>query len=154
MFDEKWMKGKEDKPIETIEDAMMVMIAHNFCSGVNCKDCFMHQYNHENNNCGATRNKALEFIYKHFGMEVKKGDRGLAGQEKVYKALFENGCLGKLSGKKEEPKRSGNGTCEGCYFSKMHTSGIRWCEKFHNFVHEDGYCYRFRTSDTMEEMGR
>lgn len=138
MFDEKYMQS-HDKPVESVEDALFIMTARQFCGGTPCSKCALIMYGED---CSAVKDKANKIL----GVDGKgNGDKK---QQVMYEMIFEKGLQ-----KPEEPEQTCKGTCAECYFSKMHTSGIRWCEKFCNFVHEDVYCYRFSPSDNMEAEG-
>lgn len=136
MFDEKYMES-HDKPIDSIEDAMMILLTERNCSGVDCDECAIRMYA-KSGDCGVVVNKAREFL------DIRENP--LEAQEKIYGALL--GGTKKLrrsppqKSPRERPTLVRANTCAGCLHSKMHSSGILFCESFHNFVHEGGFCYR------------
>lgn len=76
MFDEKWMNGTEDKPIETIEDALFLLASYRFCGGARCKTCVMHMYDHKDGNCGHRMDECVDFLFNKFGIEREGGEKG------------------------------------------------------------------------------
>ena len=146
MYDKKWMKSKEDKPIDTIEDALMVIVANLMCAG-GCNKCAMHMYDHSDSKCGTTKDKAMRFLCEACGAEYDKLQESSKRVQLVYEQLFVKGV--KISAK-AEPETACKGTCEHCFSSEMHVSGIRWCKSFGNFVHDNGYCYKYAGPDKTE----
>lgn len=139
------------KEVETLEDALFVMGAFSNCGGTSCGECGVKMYGDEG--CHTCRAKAMNLLLEAVGLEYRldgDGDGGVTKQAELYKALFEEGFSGSLA----KTATHCSGTCAECQFSQMHCSGILWCKSFGNFVHENGYCYRFASSVTMEEMGR
>ena len=125
-----------DKPMETLEDAILYVTARRTCG--TCSRCPVKLYEA---GCASDRNirKACDLIRDGFGWdesddEILKAD---TANDILYRTLIE----GELKLKQE----IAIGTCSACLFSRPHTSGILYCESFGNFVHEDGYCYRFKT---------
>ena len=138
MFDENWMTGKENKPIDSVEDALMALSANLHCSGVSCKECAMHMYDKTDGRCGQTRNNATKFLVNELLGDLELGGaKGVERQQIIYEHLFDR--FGGLAFKKRDEPQDDvprDGTCATCVRSKMHTSGIYWCESF-------GFCYRF-----------
>ena len=106
-----------------------------------CHECAINMYDHNNNKCIKIRKTAEAFLRKKYGFDFV----GLNAQEFLYNKIFLEQTT---SDAQEQPK----GTCSACIHSKMHSSGILWCESFGNFVHEDGFCYRFDDGN-MEKEG-
>lgn len=136
MFDEKYTKSHYKK-IESAEDALIICIASALCSGTSCVECARRMYG--KGDCHIEKRAAEKWLEEN-------GYDGPKKQQFVYERLFAKQPI-------EETPAIRKGTCSECGNSEMHASGIRWCKKFSNFVHEDGYCYRFAPSDKMEKEG-
>ena len=154
MFDEKWMDGSTDKPIETVEDAVIIAVARATCNNVDsCKYCAIHMYDHSNHLCREVSGKAEDVLRAngiHLDIDDLDDEDGECVQELVYDYIHKIGAFaGKPKPEPEPEKPSCDGTCSTCLHSRMHTSGILFCKSFGNFVHEDGFCYRF-ASDKIE----
>ena len=152
MYDEKYFKKGNIKKIETVEQAKAIMFFYSHCGGCNTCPIRMFEKN-KGNNCGSVKTEAERFLkdngvdYDFSKDSVKNVTRGHlynAIESGVYDYTREN-TFGVA------PATSTKGTCSACLHSQMHASGILWCKSFHNFVHGDGYCYRFSPSDNMEE---
>lgn len=142
MFDEKWMK-EGGKPIESVADVGLILCA---CDNFGCKKCARNMYRPKGVELGGTeacqgvKAEAAKFLGELLGRDVK------VEQVELVFALAEAMAL-------EKPKQPGlpckvidtplEERCSTCTRSKMHPSGIRYCESFGNFVHEDGFCYRY-----------
>lgn len=126
MFDKKYLGDGNSKEIESEAEAIAILMKDRYCSHIgNCKDCPLSMYEpKEVATCSVVWTKALQFL----GI-----DEHLRGTE-IFDLLEK-----KASGRKELCE----GTCEGCLHSKEHTSGLLFCESFHNFTHKEGFCYRF-----------
>lgn len=137
MFDEH--VEKHDKKLDTLEDAVMLRIAAAFCNGTNCDECAAMMYGVA---CRASSQEVFDVL-------TKNGLYGLDAQKAFYEAIFHNSLVKKLNGAhKSEPEHQAISTCAHCANSVMHPSGIRWCNSFCNFVHEDGFCYKFEGVDS------
>ena len=135
----EWMKGEEDKPIDSLEDAVMILAARQNCDADVCDSCPIHAYDHADNKCAERTVKALAFI--------------TGSKENVftyYKSKNFRKDLVNASFKKSQELKKMQGTCDTCLSSQMHPSGIRFCDYWHNFTHEDGFCYRYK-SDKIED---
>lgn len=144
-FDAKKFGGckAQSKKVETIEDALFVIGCSDKCGSVCCSECGIRLYARDGD-CDSARDSAREFMmeqaFEGYRNELT-GLRGIDAQSKLYEIIFERGgCKPQV-----EPEKSCARTCAECLHSRMHSSGILWCDSFHNFVHEDGYCYRFAT---------
>lgn len=143
MFDEKYMKS-HGKTIDTIEDALMVSGAVARCAGSSCSECAIRMYA-KDGDCDIARKKADKFMKENgeefdFKLQVPADfvlKQGIEAQQALYDELFGH------KAPSEEKKAISKGTCAECMNAQMHSSGILWCKSFGNFVHSDGYCYRF-----------
>lgn len=149
MFDEKYMKS-QDKPLETVEDALAYVFYHLNCSGVACSNCGCAMYGAEDGRCAKLRRKAGEILGVVFNTNGKAlVNNGEEGQKAVYEAY----CAGKFSVLAAAPAKSEetSGTCEACIHSVKHSSGILFCKSFGNFTHADGHCYRYEPKEGGEQ---
>lgn len=140
MFDEKYMKegGKE---FESLVEALLVLRC---CSGFSCRECYRNMFRDVGTMRGGeeacgVHHKARDYITKITGKNCDN-DRELVISS--YELIMNKAP-------KVEIKEEGDKTCANCLHSQMHTSGIRFCHSFGNFVHEDGFCYRWK-SDKIE----
>lgn len=139
MFDKKYMDSR-DKPLESIEDALMVIAAKENCGGVNCSECALTMYG---NGCGTYVDKAYKILFERFG--IRFGKHGLTTQQSVYDQIFRAGKVKEVTWViPSGAVRTGKETCETCQHSRMAESGIRFCGHFFNFVHKDGFCYKYK----------
>lgn len=125
IYDKKWLKN-HDKPMETVEDALCYVAGRMNCG--NCSECPVHLY-HIGCSSPDMRAKA---------MKILGADIDFSSDEKMYASI--NAMEGKVRTSKQSAKK---GTCATCLFSQMHPSGIRFCKSWHNFTHDDGFCYRY-----------
>lgn len=128
----EWMKGEEDKPIDSLEDAVMILAARQNCNAGGCDSCPIHAYDHTDLKCGERTCEALVFI--------------TGSKENVFTYCESRNLRKNLVNapfKKRQALKKMQGTCATCLFSQMHPCGIRFCKSWHNFTHEDGFCYRY-----------
>lgn len=145
----------KDGKVESLEEAIALMVAKFHCAGQDCNTCPMNvdedgEYG-AYGRCGSNTRAVRRFLAEHFNQSFDGADPAVPAYD------FAMGLKWEWRKKEEEPKHKVErdvepckGTCEACLHSEMHTSGIRFCKQFHNFVHEDGFCYRFE-SDKIGE---
>ena len=158
-FDKKRFGNHEagSKTIESIEDILFINTCRYKCGGTPCGDCGMKLYT---TSCVSVDSIVVDWLNEEIGADndfferITKGKKGLDAQEEAYRAIFEDPLWmppkKPTFGANEEAGRC-EGTCSGCRYSQMHTSGILFCKSFGNLVHEDGFCYRYE-SDKIEEQ--
>lgn len=151
-------KKEQTKEITTQKEALALLAARFNCAGQGCIDCPMQYYYDEE--CSTTMHKLTEklapLMAQFFGVSDAKVFAPHFAKEKpavaAYDAVMamdipEIVLQDQKPEQKDEPKKEGR--CFTCLMSQMHTSGILWCKSFGNFVHEDGFCYRYK-SDKIE----
>lgn len=140
----------KDGKVESTREAIALMFAHVNCHGQDCDTCPMNRgANGEEGKgrCSDNKERVQKFFEETFGAAhfLDANDPALDAYDFIM-----NMDLGKA--KKEKPKEEPkSGTCETCFHSAMHPSGILFCKSFHNFVHENGFCYRYVDGKMDEE---
>jgi len=137
MFDEKYndFVHNHNKPMDTLEDAIMYLVGKKVCGS--CSLCPAQMYEDV---CSEKWEEAIKIATNALGNVSPESEKDIAN-EILYTYLFEKK-------QKANPK---DARCDQCAHSFMRECGIRWCKRFGNFVHENGYCYRYEPSDKMEE---
>lgn len=130
IYDKKWFEHRS-KPMETLEDALCYVAGRLNCG--DCSGCPVHLYH---TGCTNSNNHNKEIARK--AMKLLGADIDFSSDEKMYASI--NAMEGKVRTSKQSAKK---GTCATCLFSQMHTSGILFCKSWHNFTHDDGFCYRY-----------
>lgn len=131
------MKNRE---VESLKEAIALIVAHDACSSQSCDTCPMNadrNGNPGNGECGGNKRRVDKFWKKRFGVNYFNGrpkDSARAAYDFIMGSDLD----------KEKPKEKPKaGTCATCLFSQMHPSGIRFCKSWHNFTHNNGFCYRY-----------
>lgn len=146
----------KDGKVESLKEAIALILAHDRCNGQDCRCCPMNvdRNGHPSSGeCEGNMDRVDEYWEKRFGVKyfyksVHKDDPA----REAYDLII---GLGSGKPKEDEPKKEERKeeakTCETCLHSDMHPSGILFCKSFHNFVHENGFCYRHDDGKMDEE---
>ena len=153
MYDKKYLEN-EVKPIETVEQAKAILIiAELHCGG--CAKCPVRMYEtSKGSTCGATKTKARKFLEEHGIDHDEVIERARQNPKDVRAEYYDYLVSGSKEESVEQRKQKCKGTCAACINSKMHSSGILWCDSFYNFVHEDGFCYRYVDAKLESEVDK
>lgn len=140
MYDKKYLEEGNVKEIATVEDALLILATERICGS--CRECPVRMYEaSKGGDCNRTLDKARKFLAKHYGTDTDKD----GWKNVVSKEL----CAHLGSNHTQTDEEACEGTCATCLSSDMHPSGIRFCHSWHNFTHDDGFCYRYK-SDKIE----
>lgn len=143
MFDEKYLNTGNVKKIETVEQAKAILAITKICKG--CEECPVRMYEpRKGSSCSEVQKSATNFL-KKAGVPVP-----VVNAKGILADVYNRIACPTMEESKEATAIS-NRSCAGCMNAELHSSGIYWCKSFGNFVHADGYCYRFVTSAKMEE---
>lgn len=156
----------KDGKIESYKE-MLACLSARICCRPPCVECPMNRNKNgefvDGMNCSENKRRVDDALKKwlkeKFGLETdNESPRGFFNRimasdiEEAYGGLF--GEFGGLplpqkrdseDAKEWEIPKVCTGTCKTCSRSETHSSGIRWCKSFGNFVHEDGFCYRYES---------
>lgn len=131
----------KDGKVENLREAIALIVARGLCERQACSTCPMNVNKDGkpgNRECDNNKRRVDVFLGKRLGMKYffEKGKKDPA-------RIAYDFVMG-LDLDKEKPKENPKaGTCATCLFSQMHTSGILFCKSWHNFTHDDGFCYRY-----------
>ena len=141
IYEKKWLKT-HDKPMETVEDAICYVAGRMNCG--NCRECPVHLYQAACTNNESRKylnNKALKLLT---GRDI---NIDFSSDKNMYASI------NALEGKVVAPKQTApKGTCATCKESFEHSVGVRFCKSWHNFTHEDGFCYRYKSEEIDDKQ--
>lgn len=143
MYDKKYLEGGNVKKIETALDAAAILVAKCSCGNTHCQECPIRMYEeHKGSGCNTIVDEAMAFL---------AGDKVGMDNEEAIEAYNSLMSIVQHEEPKAEPENEDHGTCACCEYSVAHASGIHFCKAFFNFVHANGYCYRFKPGKEAAE---
>jgi hypothetical protein len=139
-IDERLMKdGAPAKKIQTIEEALAILVEHESCNGRSCKNCGMRMYEkRKGNECIDVRNEATQFLALNLGLDP---GQHLSGNH-IYSYLMKQPVPSTIPAKEPVPVIDRCASCKTCK-NYNPVGGVPFCNAWHNWTVPEGNCYQF-----------
>lgn len=143
IYKEEW--GHKQKPLETIEDAVIILSAGFICTKLTgCENCPVYCYERaerKGGDCSNTKESAIRFL-REKGAIYDVGKKEFAFRPEI-------------TPHKEIPKQPPHTSqkdhkCTNCQHKKLLDGGYLFCTKFHNTTIPEGYCHNFEEVSDLE----
>ena len=135
----------KDGKVESLREATALMLAKFNCAGQDCTKCPMNRGKNgeeDEGSCSTNTDRVQKYFEETFGAAHFRDATDPAVE--AY-----NFIMGLDLSKTKKMKQTG--TCKTCAKRLEHESGVLFCTSFHNFVHENGFCYRYVDGKMDEE---
>lgn len=147
-IDDRYMKvGAPAKKIQTIEEALAILVEHETCSGRNCDDCGMQMYEkHKGGGCINVHHEATQFLAVNLGLDP---GQHLSGNH-IYSYLMKQPVPSTIPAKEPVPVIDRCASCKTCK-NYNPVGGVPFCNAWHNYTQPEGNCYMYDPATERDE---
>ena len=139
-IDERAMKdGAPARKIQSIEEALAILVEHESCNGRECKFCGIRMYeSRKSHGCRDVVSSATQFLALNLGLDP---GQHLSGNH-IYSYLMKQPVPSTIPANEPVPVIDRCASCKTCK-NYNPVGGVPFCNAWHNWTVPEGNCYLF-----------